>query len=180
MKRICRSSIIFLSFLFIIPSAVLASSNPQSNCSYGGSESECTTYGRKPLTELELMQLAQMNAQAAAAEAQRALQAQAKAAAQEAERRRQAQECGSKKGSISGSLSGCKATASSTKSRTYNNCPVETEVSTGISVGLGNINVKTSPRQTCIQNADAAFTAAVDACEANASNALAALPAYCF
>lgn len=128
--------------------------------------------------------LQQMNSAAAHAEAQRALaaqqQAQARAAAQEAERRRQAQECGSKKGSISGSLSGCKSTASSTKSRTYSSCPVETEVSTGISVGVGNVTIKTSPRQTCIQNADAAFSAAVDTCEANASKALAALPAYCY
>lgn len=126
----------------------------------------------------------QMESAAAAAEAQRALaaqqQAQARAAALEAERRRQAQECGQKKGSISGSLSGCKSTASSVKSRAYSNCPVETEVTAGINVGLGNVTVTTSPRKTCTENADVAYIAAIDMCEANASRALAALPSYCY
>lgn len=118
----------------------------------------------------------QMEKAAAAAEAQKALaaqqQAQARAAALEAERRRQAQDCGSRKGSIAGSLSGCKATASTAKSRAYNSCPAETEIISG--------GVKTEPRKTCIQNADAAFSASIDTCDAAATNALAALPSYCF
>jgi hypothetical protein len=127
---------------------------------------------------------AEMERAAAAAEAQRGLamqrEAEAKAAAQSAEKARQRQECGQKRGSISGSLSGCKSAASSTKSRTYNNCPVEAEISTGINAGLGNISVITTPRKTCIENADAAYIAAVDSCESTAANALAALPSYCY
>jgi hypothetical protein len=155
--------------------------------SYGaGAIEETITYGCAGCDQSlwEALNRAQMDLAASAAEAQRGLAAQreaeARAAAQEANRRRQAQECGQKKASISGSLSGCNAAASSVRSRTYNSCPVETEVSTGIGVGLGDVIIKTSPRKTCIENADVAFNAAIDACEATASGAAAALPAYCY
>lgn len=60
---------LLLTLIFVSPLAF--STSPNSNCVY--ETSECTTYYRKPLTELQLMQLGQMNAQAAYSEYQRAL-----------------------------------------------------------------------------------------------------------
>lgn len=161
---------LLLALMLFSPLTFSAGDVEESPPAYG-----CAGCGNNQAMNDELYR-SQMDSAAAAAEAQRALaaqqQAQARAAAQEAERRRQAQDCGSRKGSIAGSLSGCKATASANKSRAYSNCPAETEIISG--------GVKTEPRKTCIQNADAAFSASIDTCDAVATNALAGLPSYCY
>lgn len=184
MKFICRTSIIQLSSVFLISSAVFASSNPQSNCSYGGSQSECTTYGRKPLTELELMQLGQMNAQAAAAEAQRGMAAQreaeARAAAQKIEQEAKAKWCSDTLANIPIAISRCKSDARSTYSRNlYYICRGETSRTIEGNITVYIFGGTVSSTTSCSGTYEAERDATISRCETDGLIIESAVTAQC-
>jgi hypothetical protein len=73
----------------------------------------------------------------------------------------------------------CVAEANTYKSNEYHHCPIEDSIETELNTGIGRINVKTSPRKTCTDNADVAFESKISTCNANASTKRTRIAAEC-
>ncbi len=159
--------IIFLITAFLI-SADLFAQNPNARCS--NDASECTGSYSKPLTETQILQLSNMNAQAAEAERQRALAAEAAAKSRQAEQNRKTPAeieketkkkwCSDMLANIPIAISRCKSEATATYARHMAlTCKGETSrtVEGGITVYIfgGTISYTTSCSEIYVAQRDA-------------------------